>query len=242
MQLLFAILTSASIVWFVAHAYGPVISQTIAQLPETAAIEGGALTGIEAPIVVETKFLSVQINPSDDAEFSEIADFQIECQKTIGRACSVLRSLLGCVEFDYPRDHKISLARSHLEPWWGARQPLIWALTFVVGVVYMFISWGALAIVWTFVAKIVTWFLDRRLSWFGTWKVCSIALMPGALLLALAVRLYHWQVIDLFGLSFFYFGHLALGLVYVIGAPFKCPKLVAEDAKMPPPKNSNPFA
>jgi len=241
-QLVFAVVTSASIAWFLSHAYGPVISQTIAQLPEAAAIEGGSLTGFDAPIVVETKFLSVQIDTREDAEFSELADFQIEGQKTIGRACSLLRSLLGCVEFDYPHDHKISLARSHLEPWWGARQPLIWGLTFVAGVIYMFISWALLAVVWMFIAKLVGWFADRQLSWTGAWKLCSIALMPGALLLALAARLYHWQVIDLIALSFFYFGHLALGFIYVVGSPFKCPKIDVTKKAEPAAKNPNPFA
>lgn len=240
-QLVFAVIASASITWFLAHAYGPVVSQTVAQLPETAAIEDGALTGFEGPIVAESKFLSVQIDTSDEPEFSEVADFQIEYRKHDGRACSLLRSLLGCVEFGYPRDHKISLARSHLEPWWGARQPLIWAAMFLVGIVYMLISWAGLAFVWMFIAKIVGWFLDRNLTWFGAWKLCSMALMPGAMLLAVAARLYQWQVIDLIALSFFYFGHLALGLVYVIGAPFKCAKMERpEEKKMAKP--TNPFA
>jgi hypothetical protein len=240
-QLIVAIVASLSIVWFLAHVYGPVISGTIEQLPESAAVEAGYIIGIDAPVSVETKFLSVQLDTSEDAQFSESSDVQIELRKVDGRACSLLRSLLGCVEFNYPRDHKISLARSHLEPWWGARQPLIWALTFVGGVVYMFISWALFALVWLFVAKLVAWFADRELSWCGAWKVCSAALMPGALLLALAVRLYHWQVIDLIALSFFYCGHLFLGIVYVIGAPFKGPKLtLTKEAAPRPPKN--PFA
>lgn len=240
-QFVVAVLTSASIVWFIAHAYGPVVSSTIDQLPESAAIDAGYITGVDAPVIVETKFLSVQLDTSEDPQFSESSDIQIELRKADGRACSLLRSLFGCVEFDYPRDHAVSLARSHLGPWWGARQPLIWALTFVGGVVYMFVSWAALAVVWTFIAKLVSWFGDRQLSWFGAWKACSAALMPGALLLALAVRLYHWQVIDLIALSFFYCGHLLVGLVYVIGAPFKCPKLmVTKEAKPKPP--TNPFA
>jgi hypothetical protein len=240
-QLIFAVVTSASITWFASHAYGPVITQTIAQLPETAAIEGGEITGINTPITVQTKFVSVQIDTSNEPAFSELADCQIECRKMSGRACSLLRSVLGCIEFDYPSDHKFSLARSHLEPWWGARQPLIWALTFVALVVYMIVSWALLAIVWTFVAKLVAWFADRRLSWFGGWKVCSAALMPGVLLLALAARLYHWQAIDLIALSFFYVGHLVVGLVYVIGGAFKCPKLdfVATKKEAKP---KNPFA
>lgn len=239
-QLIVAIVTSASITWFVAHAYGPVISQTIARLPETAAIEGGELTGINTPITVETKFASVQIDTSDEPAFSQLADCQIECRKLSGRACSPLRSVLGCIEFDYPNSYKISLARSHLEPWWGARQPLIWALTFVVLILYLLVLWALLAVVWTFIAKLVAWFADRQLGWFGGWKVCSAALMPGALLLALAARLYHWQVIDLIALSFFYIGHVIVGLIYVVGVPFKCPKVDVVQTKKPT-KPKNPF-
>lgn len=240
-QLIFAVVTSASITWFISHAYGPVISQTIAQLPETAAIEDGQITGIGAPITAESKFVSVQIDTSNEPTFSELADFQIECRKDGGRACSLLRSLLGCVEFPYPSDHKISLARSHLEPWWGARQPLIWAVTFGMLIIYMVVSWALLAFVWMFVAKLVGWFADRQLSWFGAWKLCSAALTPGALLLALAARLYHWQAIDLIALSCFYAGHVLVGLIYVIGAPFKCAKVEVSEVKKPAvPKN--PFA
>ena len=241
MELVVAIVASVSIVWFVSLAYGPVVSRTIEQLPETAAIEAGYITGVDSPVVVETKFLSVQLDTSEDPQFSESSDVQIELRKGDGKTCSLLRSLLGCFEFGYPRDSTISLARSHLEPWWGARQPLIWALTFVGGIVYLFVSWAILAVVWAFVAKLVAWFADRQLGWFGAWKACSAALMPGALLLALAVRLYHWQAIDLIALSFFYAGHLVVGLVYVIGAPFKCPKVVlTKEAAPRPPKN--PFA
>lgn len=240
-QLVVSIIASASIVWFLAKGYGPVVTGTINQLPETAAIEAGYVTGVDSPVDVETKFLSVQLDTSVDPQFSELSDVQIELGKSGGKACSLLRSAFGCVEFDYPRDHTISLARSHLEPWWGARQPLIWAGTFVGLLGYMFVSWALLAVVWTFIAKLVAWFADRELSWLGGWKTCSAALMPGALLLTLAVRLYHWQVIDLIALSFFYLGHLVVGLVYVIGAPFKCPKFVlAKEAKPKPPKN--PFA
>jgi hypothetical protein len=240
-QLIVAIIASASIVWFVANAYGPVISMALEQLPETAAIEAGYIIGVDSPIAGENKFLSVQLDTSEDPEFSKSADVQIELGKIDGRACSLLRSMLGCVEFDYPRDSRISLARSRLEPWWGARQPVIWAVTFIGGIVYMFVSWALLAVVWTFVAKIVSWFADRELGWFGAWKACSAALMPGALLLALAVRLYHWQAIDLIALSFFFCAHLVVGLVYVTGAPFKCPKLVlTKESKPKPPKN--PFA
>jgi hypothetical protein len=240
-QLIFAIVTSASIVWFLAHAYGPVINQTVEQLPETAAIEGGSIVGVDSPLIVETKFLSVQLDTSDDPQFTEASDLELELRKSDGRACSLLRSLLGCVEFNYPRDHKISLARSHLVPWWGARQPLIWTLALVVGIVCLFLSWAALALLWTVVAKLVAWFADRQLGWYGAWKVCSAALLPGALLLALAARLYQWQVIDVIALSFFYFGHLTLGLLYVIGSPFRCPKIVAE-AEHPKPVSKNPFA
>ncbi len=133
-QLIFALVTSGSLVWFLAHAYGPVVSQTIAQLPETAAIEGGNITGIDSPIVVETKFASVQIDTSDNPQFSEAADFQIELRKNYGRACSLLRSVFGCVEFDYPREHTIRVARSHLEQRMGERLPLVWGLAFEGGV------------------------------------------------------------------------------------------------------------
>src|SRR5437016_4878808 len=53
-QLIFAIVASASIVWFCASAYGPVVTRTIEQLPETAALENGTLTGFSKPLVVET--------------------------------------------------------------------------------------------------------------------------------------------------------------------------------------------
>jgi hypothetical protein len=224
MQLLVAIVTSASITWFVAHSYGPIITQTISKLPETAAIDNGALVGFDDPITAETKFLSVEIDTSNDPQFSETADLDLEFQKNVGRACSLLRSLLGCVDFNYPHE-KISLARSHWEPWWGARQPLIWMMLFIAGVIAMFISWAMLATVLMIFAKVVAWFADRQLTWWGTWKLCSAGLMVGALVLALAVRLYDWRAIDLIALAVFYFGHLAIDVVYAIGSPFKCAKV-----------------
>jgi hypothetical protein len=241
-QIIVAVIASASITWFIAKGYGTVISRTIEQLPETAAIEAGTITGINSPITAETKFVSVQIDTGDEPQFTEASDLQIEFRKENGRACSLLRSVFGCVVFDYPGDHKISLARSRLEPWWGARQPLIWALTFVAGIVYMFLSWALLAIIWSIIAKLIAWFADRQLGWFGAWKLSSAALMPGALLLAVGVRLYHWQAIDLIALSVFFFGHAFVGLVYVLGAPFKCPKLEVTPSAQKPKPPKNPFA
>ncbi len=91
-----------------------------------------------------------------------------------------------------------------------------------------------------FVAKLVAWFADRELTLFGAWKLCGAALMPGTLLVALALRLYDWLTIDLMSLSFFYLGHLVMGLIYVLGSPLACPKLAAPTENKPPPKN--PFA
>jgi hypothetical protein len=60
-------------------------------------------------------------------------------------------------------------------------------------------------------------------------------LLPGALVVAGAVILYGWSVIDLVGLSFFGAVHMIIGWIYLVGGSCKVTRLFAADS------NRNPF-
>jgi hypothetical protein len=235
-QVAVAALCAASVVWFLGRCYSPVITQAIQKLPASACITNGGLAGIPDDQVSETKFLSISVTASQDPQLDHSADVQIALLLPYVQVSSLLSSALGSLEFDYNRSSTLDLSRSHLEPLWGAWQPIVLAGAGIAVVLLLLPIWALLAVIYAPAAKFVAWFCDRQLSWPGAWRLASAALLPGALLLALGVLLYGRQTVDVFGLGFFQTVHFLVGWVYVLAAPVFAPRL------SPAPTNRNPFS
>lgn len=233
-QLAAAILAGCSAVYFLHRDWSPVVIQAIQGMPETARIVDGRLLGMHEAVIAETKFFAIAVTPDASDQIGQSADVQVQFRPSNFRVGSVFRPDWGW-EADYGREFSLMLSRAALEPWWGAWQPVILACIGVSVLLLLFGIWALLASIYTLPAKLITWFTDRDLSWRGAWRLGSAALLPGALLMALAIMLYAWQALDLIELGSLCVAHLLMGWVYVVGAAWVCPRSVIV------PATPNPF-
>jgi hypothetical protein len=233
-ELVAAIMVAASLVWFLHRAYCPVILHAIQEMPETARVADGALQGVPGPLIAESRFLAIAATPEPGRDIGQDADLQIQLRQNDLCAGSVFWPDWG-LEFSYGRGTAMNLARSNLEPWWSAWQPVLLAGTGVAAVLLLLLVWAALAAIYMAPAKFMAWFADRYLPWGGAWRLASAALLPGALVVMGAMILYGWSVIDLVGLSFFGAVHIIIGWIYLVGGSCKVTRVFPSDS------NRNPF-
>jgi hypothetical protein len=223
-ELIFAALVSISVVSFLHHDYSPVVAQAIHEMPETAKITSGHLTGCDETLIADTKFLAIAVSPDLSGQIGQSADIQIQFRPDDFRIGTVFRPDWG-FEFDYGPDTTIDLSRSSLEPWWGAWHPILLAAAGMAVLVSLFIMWALLAVIYTVPAKIIACFGDRELSWKGAWRLGSAAQLPGSFLMAAAIFLYGRQGLDLIGLGFSLVAHLLVDWIYLVGGVWLCPRL-----------------
>jgi hypothetical protein len=223
-QFLCALIVSGSAVFFLHRAFVPVILGAIQKMPDAAKMTDGHLTGVDETLISETKFLAIVVSPETSDQIGQSADVQIQFRPTNFRVGSVFRPDWGW-EFDYAPDLALNLSRSNLEPWWGAWNPIYLAGAGVAFVALLFVMWALLALIYTVPAKCAALFADRKLSWFGAWRMASAALLPGAILMAASTFLYGAWAVDLIGLSFLLVAHVLVGWIYVGGGVWACPRL-----------------
>ena len=233
-ELTAALLVSGCVVHFLHRAWSPAILQAIQQMPESAKIADGRLTGIDETLVSETKFFAIAVTPGSSGQIGQSADVQIQFRPSDFRVGSVFRPDWGW-EFDY-EPGVLNLSRSTLEPWWGAWHPILLTVAGLAVLTLLFCIWAVLALIYTVPAKFVAWFADRQLTWVGAWRLSSAAMLPGAFLVGAAILLYGWQAMDLIGLASFFLAHMLMGWVYVAGGAWACPRLFHDVLKQ------NPFA
>jgi len=232
-ELAVAIMVAACAVWFLHRAYCPVILQAIQKMPETARVAQGTLQGLPGTLIAESKFLAIAATPQPGGDIGQDADLQIELRQNDFCAGSIFWPDWGLV-FPYRRGTVINLARSNLEPWWSAWQPVLLAAAGAGAVLFLLLAWAVLATIYMAPAKFIAWFADRYLTWGGAWRMGSAALLPGAVVLTGAMILYGWSVIDLAGLSFFVAIHIILGWIYIVGGSCKVTRLFPNDSKRNP--------
>jgi hypothetical protein len=232
-ELAAALLIAACAVWFLHRAYCPVILQAIQKMPDTARVAQGALQGVPNTLIAESKFLAIAASPQPGGDIGQGADLQIELRQNDFCAGSVFWPDWG-LEFHYRRGVVINLARSNLEPWWSAWQPVLLTAAGAAAVLFLLLAWAMLASIYMAPAKFLAWFTDRYLTWGGAWRLASAGLLPGASVLAAAMILYGWSVIDLVGLSFFFAIHILLGWIYLVGGSCKVTRLFPVDSKRNP--------
>jgi hypothetical protein len=233
-ELVAAIMLAASVVWFLHRAYCPVILHAIQNMPETARVADGTLQGVPGTLIAESRFLAIAATPQTGREIGQDADLQIQLRQNDLCAGSIFWPDWG-LDFSYGRGTALNLARSNLEPWWSAWEPVLLIGTGAAAVLCVLVFWAVLAAIYMAPAKFIAWFADRYLPWGGAWRLASAALLPGALVVMGAVILYGWSVIDLVGLSFFGTVHVIIGWIYLVGGSCKVTRLFPADL------NRNPF-
>lgn len=229
LKFIVAAISATVVIWFLNANYSPSILEAIRNLPDEAALQNGGLTNVSSQVLTEKQFLSIVIDLEESGQLGKVADLQIELRQNYFQICS----LFGCVPFDYPKEN-IVLGRSTSEPWWGARQPVIFGVIGAATFVGVWLSWSMLALFYAPIAKLIAYFSDRELSWSGSWKLSCAAQMFAALLMGFAILLYGLQAFDLIRFLFFFSAHFVVAWIYVCAAPFSLPRV---SEKIPATKN-----
>ncbi len=233
-QLLMGLVASGCLVWFVASAWFAGLDAAIDRLPEQSAIRNGRLEWDPSapPRLIEGPFLSITVNASGDANIGTPADLQL----ILGTESFRLQSIFGHWQLPYPRGWTLSLARSEVKPWWRARQPFLLAAGLAVGLLGLLLSWWLLAVTYAFPVRWIASAARRELTFAGSWRIAGASLLPGVLLMSVAVVSYGLHRLPLPGLLLAWVLHLLIGWVYAAVAPLCLPRRA-----VPPSAVGNPF-
>jgi hypothetical protein len=212
-QFIVALLVAAALVWFLYDGCFPTVRYAIRQMPDTGEIRSGKLDwrGDAAQLLAEGTFFAFSVNREYAGDIRSPAHWQIE----FGREDMRIHSLLGYREASYPTGWIIAFNRKELEPWFGAWQPALLALTALGVVVLLMASWLVLATLYAVPVWVAGFFANRDLSLGASWRLAGAALLPGALLMAGAILLYDFGVLDLVRMAVVTLAHLVLGWVYL---------------------------
>ena len=234
-QLIVALLAATTVVWFLHSAWFPTVQEAIEKLPARGDIHGGQLDwhGDNPALLAEGLFLSFVVDLNHGGEAGHAAHVQVELGKADFKVCS----LLGCVNLPYPKGWIVGLNRTELEPWWGAGQPAIMGLTFLLTVLVLVVTWWVMTTLYCVPIWIIAFYQNRDLSLPESWKLGAAALLPGALLQAAATLFYGLNLIDpvRFGLGTIL--HFVVGWVYLFVSPLFRPRRFAGV-----PGKANPFS
>ena len=240
-----ALLCTASIVHFVHAAWLPVWQEAIPRLPAGAIIRDGYLywPGPSGKLAGNS-FLALAANPHSEALPREPADLQAELTSAGVR----IRSSLGYTPIPYPHGWLASLSPDEVGPYWGAWKPAFLLSLSLLSLLFLGLSWTALATLYAPLARLIAFYSDRDLTLAGAWRLACASLMPGALLLSFGLLLYTFREISPFFLGFIFGMHLLLGFGYALLAPFclrpapDTPSRNPFGRSTPPAHKANPFA
>jgi hypothetical protein len=82
--------------------------------------------------------------------------------------------------------------------------------------VWLLVSWVGLAFLYAVPVWWLGFFLNRDLSWSGSWKLSSAALLPGALVMLAGISFYDLGALDLVGMLFLFIAHIVVGWAYLV--------------------------
>ena len=219
-ELVFALMVAATVVWFVQQAWVPVIDKTIKQMPPTGEIRGGRLAWPSGAVLQqEGPFMRIDVRPGGFANVVESADLVLAFGSSDLRIGSSLG--LGLLTLPYPTGWILSFNKTELEPWWGARSHMVLAGLGLLTILALLIAWSALGLLYMFPVKV---FSFNRVDWAGAKKIAIAAQMPGALVMSVGIVLYGLKQLDLVALLIVWGVHLLLPWMYLMFSPILAPK------------------
>ena len=236
-QAIFAVMAAAAVVWFLHDGIFPTVDTAINALPATGEIRHGQLDwhGDSPTLLAEGNVLAFMVDLEHGGSIRSPADFQFE----FGRDSLRTLTLFGEAEFPYP-DGWIFPANLHAaRPAWGAWSPEILGLAALGTFFGLLLVWTLLATLYFLPVWLICFFANRDLNFRQSWKLAAAALLPGALLLSLAIVLYDLAAFDLIQLCFAFGMHLIIGWIYLFVSPMFLNRVVPAEKGNPflPPKN-----
>jgi hypothetical protein len=232
LQVIVALLAATAVVWFLWAVWCPSEREAIQNLPTTGAIRSGELDIGESAVerLVTNRFLTFAIDAQSSRRHSFSADVFVVFRRANYEVCS----LFGCASFYYPT-RNAPFNRLELEAKWGAWEPVLLGIAAAVTALALLFAWWLLAtfycvFVWTF-----AFCSDRQLTLGGSWRLCSAALLAGALLLTAGVVAYGLSALDLIHLLIVAILHVVVPWVLIILAVLALPPVTRK-------LSANPFA
>lgn len=249
LQLVVALLAAGALMGLLLSDWFPMIQRAIRALPDQGRIEHRQL---RVPLAVpttlaENPFLAFVVDAMETGRLTATADVRVCFLREQMEICS----LFGCRAFPYPAAWTIEFNRPELEPWWGAWQPFLIGGVSALAVAALFLTWFLLALLYCPGAYLLAFYADRDLTWAGAWRLAAASLLPGAVLMTLALLLYGSGMIRLLHLGVLLVVHLLVGWIYVLISPWALPRRSAAPgrkqnpfaaASLPPRAAANPFA
>ncbi len=230
-QSIFALLAAAAVVWCLSDGIFPIIGGAIEQLPDMGSIHGGKLDWREdSPVMLaEGKILALSVDVEHGGALHSPADFQFE----FGRDDIRIYSLFGEAYVDYPAGYIIAANRGDARPAWGAWAPNLLGLAAIGTFFGLLLTWATLATIYAPLVWLLCFFANRDLNLLASWRLAAAALMPGALVISLALVLYECGGFDLVQLCFAFGMHLVIGWIYLFVSPLFLNRALATEKKNP---------
>ena len=222
-QFFAALCSAAATVWALNVCWFPTIVSAIDHLPSQGSIQKGRLAWFEQSpqMLAESRFLAFTVDLTHASQARSPAHLQIEFGQTNFLACSVL----GCLQIAYPPSYTIGFNLQELKPWWGAWAPIISALLGMAVLLGLMICWSILATIYCLPAWLLALYSDRELTLPGSWRLAGASLVPGALVMTVALCLYGLAQIDPLRFIAAFALHFLLGWVYLVLGALASPKL-----------------
>jgi len=238
LQIIFALLAAAGVVWFLRGVWCPPIREAIGNLPASGAIRSGQLEigTLATERFVTNRFLTFALDPDSSRRHSYAADVFVIFRQTHFEVCS----LFGCADFWYPA-RNAPFNRLELEAKWGAWEPVLLGMAATVTALGLLFAWWMLATIYFLFVWTLAFFLDRQLTLGGSWRLCGAALLTGALLLTLGIVAYGLGAADLVRLLIIAILHVILPWALILFATSALPHVTVRRGVnpfgQPPPKS-----
>ncbi|MCX7872708.1 MAG: hypothetical protein N2487_05430 [Verrucomicrobiae bacterium] len=229
--LVFAIICSVSICWMFSRCLIVPLNLGVERLPEKGGISNGRLQWFtnETTVLIETRTLSIHVNPTDEEPIADGADLQIVFEKDR----LLLRSLFGWLPIPYPKTLNFPLNLKDLWTSWGAYKNAIIPLVFIFSACFLVVVWGGLAWIYSIPIALLVKIIKAKTSSAGIFRISLMSQMLSALIMSAGVIFYTLARIDLTTLCIIFAIHIPFAWIYLLITPFYLPKI--------PDNTSNPF-
>lgn len=229
-QFCFALMAALTIGWFARIGIAPTIRDAINSLPVDSSISGGKLVwpanAPEPVMLAEGPFVSFAVDLDQRGVITTGADVQVQLGRTDWQLTSIFGVLdaPALVDTSYPSGYIVTLNRNDLGPWWGAREPFLFAGLMALSVIYLMASWLVLSVLYTPIVMLVVFYSNRFASIAGCWRLAGAALMPGAVFMTAALVFYGLGAFDLLRLALAAAMHFVVGWYYLIASALCLPR------------------
>lgn len=217
----FAFVLWLTLMFYISSSWVPAIDDTIERLPAGSRVAEGKLkiAGSSPNYFTDNRLVGIMWAYGDAPGSGADIDVRLHPGEIS------ISSLFGYLSLPYPSMVDQTLDRDSLAPRWGAWRPAI--IPLVAGGLTLGVwgSWALLGAVYAWPIRVAVFFRDKLTSRLGCWKLCSAALMPGALLLTAAILFYTLGKIPVAGLAIAFCVHFVLGWSYVLCGAVALPLL-----------------